>query len=352
MNAAAVAAGIAVLGKALPLKILLVDDDDLELELMAGRLASAGFVITRAKNGQEALSIFEQQWFPVVLTDWHMPLMDGMALTEQLRKRGHDETYIIMLSGRDDGAAYERGYFAGIDDYLSKQLPDQELLSRIEAGFRTLSLRRSLKQARAALEESNTTDADSDAYSMPHLIKQLNSEIKRSQRYNRNLSTLVLQFKDGRDVSSARSERSVLAPDMLQSLARALRDSIRQHIDWIARYHGDAGHDSFAVVLPETGPAEVALVRQRLRAVIERIRTDSAGQAAGIVYSIGAASLNLQGGNSRLDAQTILRVAQLCCQCSEAPENHLRAVQASVEAGVLIPCRLGYAISPYCQGGD
>ena len=352
MNTAAMAAGIAVLGKALPSKILLVDDDDLELELMAERLVSAGFEVTRAKNGQEALSILEQQWFPVVLTDWRMPLMDGMALTEQLRARGHDEIYIIMLSGRDDGAAYEQGYFAGVDDYLSKQLPDPELLSRIEAGFRTLTLRRSLKQARAALEESSTTDAHSGAYSTAHLIKQLNSEIKRSQRYNRNLSVLVLQLQGARDNSTARPNGGILAPGLLHYLVDVLRNCIRQHIDWIGRYQGGADHDSFAIILPETGPAEVALVRQRLRATIEKMRSDQGSEALGIGFAMGAASLNPQGGNSVLDANTILRVAQLCCQCSEAPENHLRAVQASVEAGVLIPCRLGYAISPYCQGSD
>jgi diguanylate cyclase (GGDEF)-like protein len=274
-----------------------------------------------------------------------------MTLTEQLRERGHDDIYIIMLSSRDDDAAYERGYFAGVDDYLSKQLPDPELLARIAAGFRTLALRRSLKQARAALEEASTTDADCAAYSKPHLIKQLNSEITRSQRYNRNLSVLVLQFKGASDELYP-TKGYALAPSVLRNLVRILRNALRLHIDWVARYYGPADCDSLAIVLPETGPAEVAQVRRRLQAMIEGMRTDPGNEFADIILAIGAASLDLQGGNDLLDADTMLRVAQLCCQCSATPENHLRAVKASVEAGVLIPCRLGYAISPYCQGSD
>jgi DNA-binding response OmpR family regulator len=62
-----------------------------------------------------------------------------------------DDSYIIMLTARDNTLDYEVGYRAGVDDYLTKKVRDTELLARIHSGFSTYALRRSLKDARAEL---------------------------------------------------------------------------------------------------------------------------------------------------------------------------------------------------------
>src|SRR5919107_938422 len=115
MKAERMATRMSVLGRALPSRVLLVDDDELELELMADRLAAAGFEVARASNGEEALCAIEQQWYPLVITDWLMPVMDGIAFTEALRARGITDTYILMLTMREASVDYERGYVAGVD---------------------------------------------------------------------------------------------------------------------------------------------------------------------------------------------------------------------------------------------
>src|SRR5688572_33440992 len=95
-----------------PQRILLVDDDELELELMADRLQSLGFETHTVSDGSAALELLQTQPFPVVITDWQMPRMDGIRLTESLRGRGDNDTYIIMLTVLDDESSHERGYFA------------------------------------------------------------------------------------------------------------------------------------------------------------------------------------------------------------------------------------------------
>lgn len=90
----------------------------------------------------------DKRFFPVLLTDWQMPLMDGIELAERVRALGMDETYIIMLTMRDGRFDYERGYGAGIDDYLTKKLPDVELHARITAAFNTAALRTWQRRAR------------------------------------------------------------------------------------------------------------------------------------------------------------------------------------------------------------
>jgi CheY-like chemotaxis protein len=144
----AVTARIMALAYTSKTRILVVDDDELELALLCDRLESCGLDVSRAANGAQALELLGTEWFPVVLTDWQMPIMSGVELTERLRAQGAHDTYVIMLT-----ADYERAYAAGVDDYLSKKRPEVELLSRIHAAFSTVNLRRQLGEAREQLRQ-------------------------------------------------------------------------------------------------------------------------------------------------------------------------------------------------------
>ena len=62
------------------------------------------------------------------------------------------DTYVIMLTARKDDFDFERGYGAGVDDYLTKGVREPELMARIHAGMNTFSLRTQLREARAALQ--------------------------------------------------------------------------------------------------------------------------------------------------------------------------------------------------------
>jgi DNA-binding response OmpR family regulator len=148
-----VTARITALAQATQAKILIVDDDELELALLCDRLQSCGLDVRGAANGEEALKLFEQEWFPVVLTDWQMPVMSGVQMTERLRAQGQTDTFVIMLTVLEGEFDYERAYEAGVDDYLSKKRPEVELLARIHAAFSTVSLRRQLRDANAAVAE-------------------------------------------------------------------------------------------------------------------------------------------------------------------------------------------------------
>src|ERR1700742_1793386 len=106
--------------------IMLVDDDALERALLSDRLESRGFEVAQASDGASALALLDRQRTPVLLADWMMPLMSGIELTEQLRARGETDTYVIMLTSRDSDIDLERGYLAGVDDYLTKKVRESE----------------------------------------------------------------------------------------------------------------------------------------------------------------------------------------------------------------------------------
>lgn len=155
INRSPVSERIRELARDAQMRVLVVDDDALECALLADRLSACGLQITEATSGTQALELLSQQWFPIVLTDWQMPGMDGIELTERVRALGVDDTYIIMLTVLDSEFDYEQGYSAGVDDYLSKKMPVTEVLARVHGAFSTLALRRSLKETRAALAEAH-----------------------------------------------------------------------------------------------------------------------------------------------------------------------------------------------------
>jgi len=141
------------LSVATSLEILVVDDDEIERALIGDRLCARAFDALEAQDGKEALALMRQHPQPVVLVDWQMPVMDGIEFTEQVRSLGMHDTFIIMLTARDAQLDYERGYAAGVDDYISKRVSDVELMARVHTAFAMHSLRVELQAAHRKLEQ-------------------------------------------------------------------------------------------------------------------------------------------------------------------------------------------------------
>ena len=296
MNPQAMAARLSVLARALPMRILLVDDDERELESLAERLRGAGFEVTCATAGEQALSAYQQRWYPLVVTDWNMPVMDGMALTRTLRTRAGADTYVILLTTQEDAQDYEQGYLAGVDDYLIKHTADAELFARIHSAFNTLALRRTLKEAQALIQTSSHVDEASGAISHQELHRRLHSEIRRALRYRRELSVVL--------VSVTTSQNEMPASDTLRELVQALERMLRADVDWVGRIDGsDAA--SFAIVLPEAAADNLTLIRDRLSSALTPLAS-----RLQLRMKSGAASLsaNLAAG-APAAVDTLLRTA-------------------------------------------
>jgi two-component system cell cycle response regulator len=238
----------------LPQRVLLVDDDELELELMADRLRSLGFETHTVSDGGAALDLLRTQSFPLVITDWQMPHMNGIQMTERLRAEGDNETYIIMLTVLDDASSHERGYFAGVDDYLSKRAPDAKVVMAIRAAFKAVEMRRALRAAK----EQKGAEAISGTTSGV-LIDRMRAEVKRAARYHRDLSILVLQLESDGDSN---------VTDVMSRALQIVTDKIRTDIDFVARYRGIDGVQRLAVVLPETQRTAALQVGGRLCAAL------------------------------------------------------------------------------------
>jgi DNA-binding response OmpR family regulator len=151
INSGAITSRLKAMAADMPLAVLVVDDDELERALIGDRLSQRGITVGEAGDGAEALARLRREAVPVVVVDWHMPVMNGIEFTEKFRAEIPGDTYVIMLTSRKDDFDFERGYRAGVDDYLTKGVREPELIARIHAGLHTHALRVQLREARAAL---------------------------------------------------------------------------------------------------------------------------------------------------------------------------------------------------------
>ena len=119
------------------IKILIADDEPNQLELMAFNLKSSGFICIKARNGEEALELIEENSPDLVILDWMMPNMSGIDLCRSLRSRSETKHLpIIILSARSEDSDKSLGLDTGADDYISKPFSPKELISRVNALLR------------------------------------------------------------------------------------------------------------------------------------------------------------------------------------------------------------------------
>lgn len=123
------------------MKILAVDDDPIALEMIRSALNRFGHEVITTTSGAAALERLSQFPIRMVITDWMMDFMDGIALCRAIRQRKLSRyVYVIILSSRDDPVDAAEGIAAGADDFMAKPFDTGELVARIKAGERALSL--------------------------------------------------------------------------------------------------------------------------------------------------------------------------------------------------------------------
>ncbi len=115
-----------------PDKILIVDDNQVILKILKNILESNNYLVITALNGIEALKIAYQEKPVLIITDYMMPEMDGMALIKKLKSQLATRFIpVIMLTSKDEVDTEVEIIHAGADDYLTKPVNPKRLLARI-----------------------------------------------------------------------------------------------------------------------------------------------------------------------------------------------------------------------------
>lgn len=136
-------------------RVLIVDDSRVYRRLLVNLLSQWGYQVSEAENGEEALAMMARTPVSMVISDWEMPVMDGLALCRAIRniEYGH-YVYLILLTARESADDITEGFDAGVDDFLSKPVNQSELQARLHAGARILALEASLAAHNTRLSEA------------------------------------------------------------------------------------------------------------------------------------------------------------------------------------------------------
>jgi len=115
--------------------VLIVDDDLKLLKMLQRTLVFEDLDVLTASNGLEALAVTRARRPDLLILDWMMPKMDGLAVMRQLRGEGN-RTLVLMLTARDAIENRVEGLESGADDYLVKPFAPAELVARVHALLR------------------------------------------------------------------------------------------------------------------------------------------------------------------------------------------------------------------------
>ena len=280
-------------------RILVVDDEAPIRTLVSQVLVGEGYEVVEVASAEDALKVFRDNHFPLVISDIRMGRMSGLELLDKI-KRLRPETLVVIMSAYVSIDSAIAALKAGAYDYLIKPFEDLELIvSVVRRAMENIALIKErnslvvhLKKSNKALKELSRRFRDlairdglTGLYNHGYLLDALAGEVARAVRYDRHLSVIFLDvdhFKQFNDQFGHQRGDMVL-----RHVSQILKDEIRK-TDIAARYGGE----EFVLVLPETSKQDAFVVAEKVRkAVQESIANDVADEGpTTVTISAGVAS--------------------------------------------------------------
>jgi DNA-binding response OmpR family regulator len=160
--------------KELPL-VLVVDDEEKILDIVASYLEQSGYRALRARTGREGMTLFHQHRVSLILLDLMLPDFSGEELCRKVR--AEEDIPIIMMTAKVDEESIIRGLNMGADDYVTKPFSPRQLMARVQA----------------ALRRSGTVPAKNPVLAAGDLL--VDTENRRASRGNAELVLTPNEFK-------------------------------------------------------------------------------------------------------------------------------------------------------------
>ena len=287
-----------------PYPILFAEDNAMSRKIVKRTLGKAGYEITSVKDGREAFELFKKKFFPIILTDWMMPEMDGLELCRAVRNYQSDSyVYIILLTANEKKSDIVSGLESGADDYLIKPPDRSELIARIKTGIRILELEESLKKANEKITILSITDPLTGCRNRGHLMEWFPREIRRARRYGHPLSMALCDIDHFKKVNDGYGHQA--GDKVLQEFVKCIKGCVRKDVDLIARYGGE----EFIVVLPETDLTAASIVMERIRQKVAQQATRVENADIHITVSLGVTGFNAKTPDDHISDEKIIQKA-------------------------------------------
>lgn len=308
-----------VLRESLSLKLLVIEDDDDQRDLIRETLLDSfgsGVSVATAGSKAEALA-HELGAFDLILSDFNLPDATGLELLAELR--GRCSTPVIMVTGENVGHIAAEAIRKGATDYVVKtgdylftiplvvlknltvakmRRENERLQKELEAALcsvrdKNAQLEESLKR----VEEMAATDPLTGLYNRRHFGRMLEQQFAEAQRFDQDLACVMIDLDKYKQLNDTLGHQ---VGDELLVLAGKVIGANMRRMDVAARYGGD----EFILLLPKSGAEDAAIAADRIR---QEFRVSSSlllAREEGVSMSVGIGSIreNLPIGAEQLVA--------------------------------------------------
>ncbi len=345
-----------------PARILIADDQPMNVDILQTRLAVHGYEIFTATDGEEALAAARAQQPDLILLDIMMPKMDGIEVCRRLKgDSALPFMPIIMVTAKADTQDIVAGLEAGADEYLTKPVDQASLVARVKSMLRIKALHDTVQEQATRLEAQSLQLAEWNRTLEQRVADQL-AELERIGRLKRffspQLAELIVSTGEDRLLESHRREVTVVFCDLrgftafaettepeevmgvLREYHSALGELIFRFEGTLERFTGDGLMVFFNDPVPCPDPAARAVrmamaMRLRVGELTETWRKRGHHLNFGVGIAQGYATLGKIGFEGRFDYAAIGTVTNLAARlCGEAEGGQIlisQRVYAAVE---------------------
>ena len=338
-----------------PPRILVVDDNEANRDILMTRLGAHGYELAQAADGEEALAKAKSLHPDLILLDVMMPKIDGVEVCRQLKSDpAMPFTPIVLVTAKSDTKDIVTGLEAGADEYLTKPIDQPALVARVKSMLRIKELQDEVQLQAAQLAEWNR--------SLEARVAAQLAEIERVGRLRRYLAPqiadLVLSSGNGDVLETRRREITVAFCDLRGFTAFAETAEPEEVTNVLRQYHGCVGPlihkfegtlerfagDGVMIVfnapLPCADPSSRAVrmaieMREGVAELGEKWRKYGHELGFGVGIAQGYATLGPIGFEGRFDYTAIGTVVNLAARlCGEARSGQIlidRKVRAEIE---------------------
>jgi adenylate cyclase len=336
-----------------PPRILVVDDNEINRDIIATRLGTHGYEILQAADGEEALTAVAQYHPDLVLLDVMMPKLDGLEACRRLKSMGGSAFMpIILVTAKSNTQDVVEGLDAGADEYLTKPLDQAALMARVRSVLRIKALHDQVQEQAADLATLNQT--------LEQRVKEQVAELERMGRLKGFLSPQIAKLVssgDERVLESHRSEVTVVfcdvrnftafaeaaEPEEVMAVLREYHNTLGLLIDkfegTVERFAGDGLLVLFNDPLPCPAPSERAVrMSVEMRDEVAHLTAKWGGYGYDLGFGIGIAhgyaTLGCIGFKGRLQYSATGTVANLASRLCDKALNGQILIDSKVRAAV------------------
>jgi adenylate cyclase len=337
-----------------PPRLLIVDDQPMNVDILQTRLAVHGYDILTAYDGEEALAVAYAEQPDLILLDIMMPKMDGIEVCQRLKAESSLPFMpIIMVTAKADTSDVVAGLDAGADEYLTKPVDQTALVARVKSMLRIKALHDTVQEQAEQLADWNRT--------LEQRVQEQLTELERAGRLKRffspQLAELVVSSGGEQLLQSHRQEVTVVFCDLrgfttfsetaepeevmnvLREYHTALGTLIFRFEGTLERFTGDGLMVFFNDPLPcedhaLQGVRMAVAMRQEMGKLVETWRRRAYQLDFGVGIAQGYATLGMIGFEGRVDYAAVGPATNLASRLCDAARGGQILISQRVYAEV------------------